>query len=66
MVNTRSQALREDRIEQSEEDRFTDDDNNVSVADHYRHTYSNENDGETMRSPERDHEGLRIGAKIRH
>ena len=35
MVNSRSQFLRENRIEQSEEDRFTDDDDNVSVPGHY-------------------------------
>ena len=60
MVNTRSQALREKRIEQSEENRFTDDDDKVSVADHYRESYFNENDGETMRTLERDHERLKI------
>ena len=45
MVNTRSEVLRENRIKQSEEDRFTDDDDSVSVADHYRESYFNENDG---------------------
>ena len=60
MVNTRSQVLRETRIEQSEEDIFTDDDDNVSVADHYRESYFGENDGEAIRSQERDHERLRI------
>ena len=49
MVNTRSQVLRENKIEHSEKDRFTDDDDNVSVADHYRESYFGENDGETMR-----------------
>ena len=62
MVNTRSQVHRENRIEQSEADRLTDDDDddNVSVSDHYEESYFNENDGETMRSLERDHERLRI------
>ena len=35
MVNTRSQIHRENRIEQSGEDEFTDDDDNITVADHY-------------------------------
>ena len=39
MVNTRSQILRENRVEQSEDDRFSDNDDNVSVADHYRESY---------------------------
>ena len=65
MVNTRSQLLRENRIEQSEKDRFTDDDDaNVSVADHYRESYFGENDGETMRSLERDHESLGLEQKF--
>ena len=36
MVNTRSQILRENRIEQSEDDSLSDNDDNVCVADHYR------------------------------
>ena len=48
------------RIEQSEGDRFPDDDDNVSVVDHYRESNFGENDGEPMRSLERDHKGLRI------
>ena len=59
MVKTRSEVIRENRIEQLEEDRFTEDDDNVSVAAHYRESYFHENDGETMRSPERNHERLR-------
>ena len=58
MVNTKSQVHRDNRIEQSEADSFTDDDDNV--ADHYQERCFNENDGETMRSLERDHERLRI------
>ena len=60
MVNTRSQVLRENRVEQSEDDRFSDNDDNVSVADHYLESYLVENDEETMRSSERDRERLRI------
>ena len=36
MGNTRSQVLRENRIEQSEEDSFTEDEDNVIVPDHFR------------------------------
>ena len=46
MVNTRSQILRENRIEQSEDDRLSDNDDNVSVTDHYRENYLGENDDE--------------------
>ena len=60
MVNTRSQVLGENRIEQSEEGRLSEDDDNVDVADHYRMSYFDENDGETMRPLERNHERLRI------
>ena len=58
-MNTRSQFLRENRVEQSEDDSFSDNSDNVSVADHYRESYFGENDGETMRSMERDYEKLR-------
>ena len=60
MVNTRSQAHRANRIEQSAAEIITDDDDNVSVADNYQERYFNENDGEMMRSLERDHERLKI------
>ena len=59
MVNIRSQVLIENRVEQSEDDRFSDNDDNVSVADHYRERYFGENDDDTMRSMERDRERLR-------
>ena len=59
-MNTRSQILKENRIEQSEDDRLFDNDDNVSVADHYRESHFGENDDETMRSMERGHEWLRI------
>ena len=55
-MNTRSQILRENRIELAEDDRLSDNDDNVSVADHYYESYTGENDDETMRSVERDHE----------
>ena len=60
MVKTRSQNLRENRVEQSEDDSFSDNGDNVSVADHYRESYFGENDGETMRSMERDNQKLRL------
>ena len=49
MANTRSQVHRENRIEQSQADSFTYDDDNVSVADHYQESYFDANDGETLR-----------------
>ena len=58
-MNTRSQVLRENRVEESEDDRFSDNDDNVSVAGHYRESYFGENYEETTRSTERDHERLR-------
>ena len=60
MVKTRWQIHRENRIEQTEGDGFTDDDDNVRLADHYQESYGNENNGETIRSLEKDHERLRI------
>ena len=59
-MKTRSQVLRENRVEQSEDDRFSDNDDNVSVADHFRENFFGQNDEETMRSMEREHERLRI------
>ena len=56
MVNTRSQVNRENRIEQAEVGRFTDDEDNVTVADHYKESLFIENDGGTMRSLERERE----------
>ena len=60
MVNARSQVLSENRLEQSEDDQMSDNDDNVSVADQYRESYFDENDEGTMTSMERDHERLRI------
>ena len=65
MVNTRSKIFRENQIEQSEDDRLSDNDDNVSVADHYRESYFGENDVETMGLMERDHEKLRIEQRFR-
>ena len=47
-VFTRTQADRESRIAQAELDRFADDDNNFSVADHYSGNYFHEKNGEAM------------------
>ena len=60
MVNTRTEILRENRVEQSENDKLSDNDDSVSVADHNRESYFGENDDETIRSMEKDHERLRI------
>ena len=60
MVNTRSQILRENRVEQTEEDRYPDNEDNISVADHYSGSYFNDYNDEAMRSQERDHERSRI------
>ena len=59
MLITRSQVLKDNQIEQSYEDRFLDDEDNVSVADHYQESLFGDNDGEAMRSLVRDHERLR-------
>ena len=56
MVDTRSQTNIESGSEKIEVDRFADDDNNISVADLYSESYSDENDDEIMRSLEREHE----------
>ena len=59
IVSTRSQVNRESRSEQTG-DRFTNVDDNISVADHYSGSYFNENDEETLRSLEKNHERFRI------
>ena len=43
MVNTRSLIKRENQNERSEIDEFIDDEDNVSVADHYSGSYFNDN-----------------------
>ena len=60
MANTRSQILRENRIEHSQDERLSDNDDKVSVADKYSESNFGENDDETKRLMERDHEKLRI------
>ena len=60
MVNTRSLIKRENQNERSEIDEFVDDEDNVSVADHYSGSYSNDNNEEAVRSQERDYERFRI------
>ena len=60
MVNTRSRCNRESRIEQSGIDRYSDEDNNTSVADHYTEDNFNNDIESDVRSIERDHEKHRI------
>ena len=60
MVNTRSQIKRENQNERSEIDEFIDDEDNVSVADHYSGSFFNDNNEEAMRSQERDYKRFRI------
>ena len=56
MVNTRSRFNRENRNEQSGVDRYSDDDDKMSVADHYaENIFGNEAENDT-RAMERDHE----------
>ena len=44
MVNIRSQILRENRVEQTGEDVYSDNEDNISVADHYSGSYFNDHD----------------------
>ena len=60
MVNTRSQFNRKIPNEQLIVDGFVDDEDDISVADHYSGRYFIENNEETMRSQQIDHERLRI------
>ena len=60
MVNTKSQILRENRVEQTEKDRYSDNEDNISKADHNSGSYFNDYDDEPMRSQERDHKRSRI------
>ena len=59
-MNTRSQLFRENRVEQTERDEYSDIEGNISVADHYSGSYFNDHDDETLRSQERVHERFRI------
>ena len=60
MVNTKSQMLRENTVEQTGDDEYSDNEDNISVADHYSGSYFNDCSDEAMRSQERDHERSRI------
>ena len=60
MVNTRSRYNRESRIEQSGIDRYSDEDDYMSVADHYTEDNFNNDIESDVRSIERDHEKHRI------
>ena len=63
MVTTRSQSNRDNRIERTEMDTFSDDDDNISVADLYSRNLQ-ENNEEAMHSQERYHERHRIKPKF--
>ena len=60
MVNTRSGYNRENRIEQSGKDRYFDEDDKMSVADHYTEDNFNNDIESDVRSMETDHEKHRI------
>ena len=60
MVNTRSRYNRESRFEQTDIDRHSDEYDEMSVADHYIETNSNNDIESDARSIERDHEKHRI------
>ena len=64
MVNTKSQINNKIQIKQPVIDGFVDNEDDISVADHYSGSYCNENDEATMRSQERDHERLRIAQRF--
>ena len=60
MVNTRSIYNRESRFEQTEIDRHSGEDDDMSVVDHYaENNFSNDTEND-VRSIERDHEKHRI------
>ena len=60
MVNTRSRYNRKSRIEQPEIDRHSDEDDDMSVADHYIENNFNDDIENDVRSIEKDHEKHRI------
>ena len=60
MVNTRSGHNRENRIEQSGKDRYFDEDDKMSVADHYTEDNFNNDIESGVRSMEPDHEKHRL------
>ena len=49
MVNRRSQILRENRVERTRGDEHSDNEDNISVADHYSGSYFNDHDDDTLR-----------------
>ena len=63
-MNTRSQILRENKSERTEEDGYSDNEDNISVADHYSGSYFNDCNDEAMRSQEKDHERSRIEQRL--
>ena len=60
MVNTRSRFNRANRIEQSGVDRYSDEDDEMSVADHYTENNFDNDIESDVRSMEKDHEKHRI------
>ena len=60
MVNTRSRFNRENRIEQSGTSRYSDDEDNMSVADHFGENILETETENDMREIERDHENHRF------
>ena len=60
MVNTRLRFNRENRIEQSGVDRYSDEDDKMSVADHYTENNFDNDIESDVRSMEKDHEKHRV------
>ena len=60
MVNTRSRFNRENRIEHSGTSRYSDEEDNMSVADHFGENISENETENDMREIERDHESHRF------
>ena len=64
MVTTRLQSNRDNRIELTEINIYSNDDDNASIAHLYSRNYFQENNEEAMRSQERDHERRRIEQRL--
>ena len=60
MVNTRSRFNRESRIEQSGTNSYSDNEDNMSVADHFGENILENETENDMREIERDHENHRF------
>ena len=60
MVNTRSQFGREYRVEQPTSNGYSDNEDNNSVADQYPGIYFNDQNDESLRQQDGDHEYSRI------